>query len=216
VWAYHIRERRQEPTSSFPPEILAGVPGIGAWVDAMRRGEAVPAPQAPELIPWFREGARQLEEAARSTQPDEPVWHWSGDARARTHYRMMAFETAVHRWDAESARSDPQPVTTALAADGIAQTFEVMLPMRRRANQAPAGSGERYRFVPTDIDESWLVRFDPEDVTVRTEAGEADVTVRATASDLFLFLWQRMPAERLTVEGDTKLLDRYFELVPPI
>jgi hypothetical protein len=51
IWAYHIRERRQEPTSRFPLDILAGVPGIETWADAMMRGEPVPAPQEPELVP---------------------------------------------------------------------------------------------------------------------------------------------------------------------
>jgi uncharacterized protein (TIGR03083 family) len=129
---------------------------------------------------------------------------------------MMTFETVVHRWDAQAARGEPEPVPSTLAADGIAQTFEVMLPMRRRAGQAPPGSGERYRFAPTDMDRTWLARFDSEGVTVSTEPGDADVTLRGTASDLFLFLWQRVPAERVSIEGDAALLDRYFELVPPV
>src|SRR5947209_6705526 len=59
IWAYHIRERKQEPTGRFPLEILAGAPGIEAWADAMMRGEQTPAPRSPELIPWFRESARR-------------------------------------------------------------------------------------------------------------------------------------------------------------
>jgi hypothetical protein len=34
-------------------------------------------------------------------------------------------------------------------------------------------------------------------------------------SDLLLFLWHRIPADRLEVFGDAALLERFFELVPP-
>jgi hypothetical protein len=42
------------------------------------------------------------------------------------------------------------------------------------------------------------------------------VTITGTASDLFLFLWHRMGADTLSVEGDGSFLARYFELVPPV
>jgi uncharacterized protein (TIGR03083 family) len=216
VWTYHLQERKQEPTSRFPLEILAGVPGIEAWADAMLRGQQEEAPRSPELIPWFLHGARRLEETLRATDLEEPIWHWSGDNRALSHYRMMAFETAVHGWDAERARGTEAPIPAPLAADGIGHTFEVMVPMRRRAREAPSGQGECYRFAPTDVEESWLLSFDPDGVEVITEPRDADVTVRGTASDLFLYLYHRVPPDALSVEGDAALLDRYFELVPPI
>jgi uncharacterized protein (TIGR03083 family) len=40
--------------------------------------------------------------------------------------------------------------------------------------------------------------------------------VAGTASDLMLFLWHRVPYERLDVHGDRTVLDRYFTLVPPV
>jgi len=44
------------------------------------------------------------------------------------------------------------------------------------------------------------------------------VELYGTASDLMLFLWQRLAAGSgsLVAEGDTALLDRYFVLVPPL
>jgi predicted lipid carrier protein YhbT len=49
---------------------------------------------------------------------------------------------------------------------------------------------------------------------VRREHAKGDVAVRAPASDLLLFLWGRIPPDRLEVMGDTALLPRWFELVP--
>ncbi|WP_344580326.1 maleylpyruvate isomerase family mycothiol-dependent enzyme [Nonomuraea roseoviolacea] len=48
------------------------------------------------------------------------------------------------------------------------------------------------------------------------DAGPADVEVTGTASDLMLYLWRRIPEDRLEVRGDPRLLDRYFVLVPPV
>ena len=66
----------------------------------------------------------------------------------------------------------------------------------------------------TDGEGEWLVRFEGEDVTVIREHAKAGVAVRGSASDLFLFLWGRVPASTLDVVGDASLLDRYRELVP--
>ncbi len=59
------------------------------------------------------------------------------------------------------------------------------------------------------------MRFTLDGVMVTRERDMADVTVSGTASDLFLFLWGRLPARDLGVSGDAALLDRYVELVPP-
>jgi hypothetical protein len=93
-----------------------------------------------------------------------------------------------------------------------------MLPFRRAQAKAPNGSGESYRFVQTDGGGRWLVRFRPEAVEIDRDGadGEADVTVHAAASDLFLLLWHRLSAHLLTVQGDARHFDRYFELVPPV
>ena len=48
----------------------------------------------------------------------------------------------------------------------------------------------------------------------RTAAGFG--TIVFLASDLMLFLWQRLPADRLEVTGDRAVLANYFTLVPPM
>ena len=49
------------------------------------------------------------------------------------------------------------------------------------------------------------------------EATFSFVELAGTASDLMLFLWRRIPADRLdAVRGDRDVLDRYFTLVPPV
>jgi uncharacterized protein (TIGR03083 family) len=166
------------------------------------------------LVDWYADGADALGSLFRERDPGEPVWTWSREQSVGFWLRMQAIEAAIHRWDAENTIGTPQPIDTDLAADAVAQTFEVMAPARRAWQQAPPGSGERFGFRQTDGTSTWTVEFDGDDV--RLTAGPGDVELAGTASDLMLFLWQRIPADRLDLTGDRAVLDRYFTLVPPV
>jgi uncharacterized protein (TIGR03083 family) len=213
-WWHHVSNRAQEQSGMPPKETFASYPGLVDWLNQSWEGKADPAAAPRGLVDWYAEGARRLEETFRQTDPEEPIWHWSGDNRGITHMRMQAIETAVHRWDAENAHGRAQPVDAELARDGIDQHFEVMIPVGRRRGEYRRGSGESYHFHRTDGEGEWLVRFEGDDVKLSREHARADVAVRASAADLFLYLWGRVPAGKLEVFGDASLLDRYRELVP--
>ncbi|MEV0380590.1 maleylpyruvate isomerase family mycothiol-dependent enzyme [Nonomuraea sp. NPDC050643] len=171
-------------------------------------------PIPPTLLDWFAEGADRLERQFRERRADEPAWTWSEEQTVGFWQRMQTIEAAIHRWDAENALNTAGPIADEVAVDAISQTFEVMAPARRSWGQAPPGAGERYRFRRTDGPGEWVVCFDGRHV--RVGDGEADVELAGTASDLMLFLWHRIPADGLDIQGDKTLLDRYFVLVPPI
>jgi uncharacterized protein (TIGR03083 family) len=212
-----VAERAREP-GGIKREMFDSVPGLLPWLESsvLMGGtsdlDAVP----PGIVRWFEEGAALLAEVLASADPDEPVWSWSANRTAGHYLRMMPIETAVHRWDAQLAHGVTRPIDRSLAADGINHTFEVMLPSRRAFRNAPDGRGETYRFRQTDGDGSWLVRFEGEPIVSSGGDDDADVTVTGSASDLFLLLWHRLDPGDLTVEGDTSLIPRYFELVPPV
>ena len=168
------------------------------------------------LVDWFAEGAAALADLFAERDPAEPVWTWSPDQSVGFWRRMQCIEAAVHRWDAENAIGTPSPVDTELASDAIRQTFEVMAPYRRAVLHGPAGRGERYRFRLTDGTDTWTVRFDGDAVRLDDAAatGSSDVEFVGTASDLALFLWGRLPADRLDLPGSPDAVDRYFALVP--
>lgn len=209
-----LRERLTEPPDladySFLelPEDLQGWP---APEHAPNRG-----PMPPGLIDWFADGAAQLESLFRERDPGEKVWTWSHEQTTGFWSRMQAIEAAGHRWDAENAIGAARPVEAELAEDAVAQNFTVMAPARRARTQAPPGSGERFRLRQSDGPGEWTVRFDGDDVHLTDGAGPCDVELAGTASDLMLFLWQRIPADWLEVNGDRQVLDRYFTLVPPL
>jgi uncharacterized protein (TIGR03083 family) len=193
-------------------EDLQLAPEYEAWVSAELSQDSLPT----EVVEWFRTCADHLHEALESTDVQTPVWTWfPPDQTAGFWMRRMAQETAVHRWDAQLAFGEPEAIRADLARDGIDEVFDIYQPTHCRPKSTTAGSGEAYHFHITDGEGDWIVRFVGEDMTVSRETGAADVIIQGLASDLLLFLWHRIPAEKLQVLGEASFVDRYFDLVPP-
>lgn len=174
------------------------------------------APVLPASLDWFEEGAARLGALFRDTDPAQSVWTWSADRTAGFWLRMQTIEAALHRWDAEEITGRGGPLDGALAADAVAQNFDVMAPARRAWREAPPGKGESYGFRRTDGPGAWTVRFDGDTVAHVPDVAPCDVRLSGTASELTLFLWGRIPADRLEISGEEALIDRYFTLVPPV
>lgn len=214
-----LRERLTEQPDHSDLSFLLLPADTDGWPHPDNAPNHAPLPET--LLDWFMDGAAALEELFRSSAPDEPVWSWAPDRTAGFWMRIQAIEAAVHRWDAENATGTALPVAPALAADAVGQNFRVMAPFRRALRQAPPGSGECFRFRRTDGPDVWTVRFDGDTVRLgelgEEDGGPCDVELTGTASDLMLFLWQRIPAGQLAgVTGDRDVLDRWFTLVPPV
>ncbi|ATL32510.1 maleylpyruvate isomerase family mycothiol-dependent enzyme [Streptomyces formicae] len=209
-----ITEGLREPPRGFDPAARRP-PAVGAgWPDPERAPNRGPLPSA--LVDWFTEGATALAELFAVRDPAEPVWSWSREQTVGFWQRTGTIEAAVHRWDAEHAIGAARPIERHLAAEAVTHTFEVMAPARRAWRTAPAGQGERLRFKQADGFRIWVVQTDPEEVLLNQGSGCCEVELTATASDLALFLWHRIPTDGLGVRGDVSLLDRYFKLVPPL
>jgi uncharacterized protein (TIGR03083 family) len=213
-WAMHILNRAQEQ-QNLPQSAYDSCPGLNEWFDGVDRGEPDLDAIPPRLIDWFREGSDELVTAFEGIDPEERVWHWSGDNRAIVHLRNQAMEATVHRWDAQNAEGSTTPIDPIIAHDGIDQHFTVQIPAARKWGEPRQGRGEVYHFHATDGEGEWLVRFQGDEVTVKNEHGKGDVAVRGTLEDLFLWLWGRISADHLEIHGGAALLDRYRELVPP-
>jgi uncharacterized protein (TIGR03083 family) len=174
----------------------------------------VPADR-PDLADWVREGVAELSRLLRAADPDAPVFTWGPPPTVRFWLVRQAVETALHRWDAESASGTPAPIDAALAAEGLVEWFGVFVPSVR-ARSSREGAGETFHFHRTDGEGEWLVSFPAGTGGVEVQAAHAkgDAAVRGPAPALLLFLWHR-PAEGIEVFGDAGLIDRWFELLPP-
>lgn len=214
-WTTQVRDLGTTPLETLPHSMFDGYPAVRSWGEPFLLNETSATPPPSDLVDWFEEGAAQLISALDAADPEKPVWSWSNDHRAWHHHRMMVFETTIHRWDAQQANNCLTPIDRELALHGIEQTFDTMLPARRQWNSPPPGEGESFHFHCTDGEGEWSVTFVGNRATVTREHMKADVAVRGTAENLFLFLWQRLPAERLDVVGNVDGLARWWLLVPP-
>ncbi|HTW21256.1 MAG TPA: maleylpyruvate isomerase family mycothiol-dependent enzyme [Mycobacteriales bacterium] len=138
--------------------------------------------------------------------PDTPMWNWSeGSPKvARFWARRMAHESAVHRFDAQSAHGVLQPVDADLAGDGIDELIDVIA-NRVYARDDVDGPTGTVRLVATDND-PWSVDLLPDGIRRSDGSRAADVTASGTSSALLLAAYARVPWQSLEVAGDATLL----------
>jgi uncharacterized protein (TIGR03083 family) len=182
----------------------------GRWTDPSAYVEPE-RPLGDLLVPWYREGVQQLVDVLRDTPPDAPVWSWAPrGGTAAWVVRRMAQETAVHRWDAESAASaSPPPIDAELAVDGIDEFFEHF---SDSAAEGAAPVGGTVHLHATDAVGEWLASEPTVGGRIKAtkEHAKGDAAVRGTASDLLLLLWRRLDLDGGSFEvfGDTDVARR--------
>jgi uncharacterized protein (TIGR03083 family) len=167
---------------------------------------------AAALPDWFEAGAADLVRVLRATDPDTPAWSWGADQHARFWGRRMAHETAVHRWDAESATGSQAPIAPGLAVDGIDERLENLVAsteFNEDGRAAMTGAGESVHLHATDVEGEWLLRFGSDGFTFAREHAKGDLAVRGPAADLLLVLIGRRGLDGLEVFGDAGVLDAH-------
>ncbi|MFF0063336.1 hypothetical protein ACFYRC_17650 [Streptomyces sp. NPDC005279] len=60
------------------------------------------------------------------------------------------------------------------------------------------------------------MHFEGDAVRLTDDSEPSDAELAGTASELMLFLWWRIPADRRRMNGDADVRDRYGALVPPV
>jgi uncharacterized protein (TIGR03083 family) len=184
------------------------------------RGEVGPPPRpAPELPPadeaaaWWDTRYTELLALLDGLDPALPAWNWAPQPKKAVFWhRRMAHETAIHRWDAQSAVGLPEPVEAKLAADGITEVLDTWLPAGRRL-----GPTDRKGIVAlhaTDAATTWYVRLRGEgialldtDTLLDDDAHQHERAVAtATSSDLLLALYGRIAFDVLELSGEVGLL----------
>lgn len=159
------------------------------------------------LLAWYADGLDRVLAVLRAADPSTPLWTWASQKDVAFVQRRMAQETAVHRWDAESAAGSPGPVDHEVAVDGVDEFCSFFLALDAPGAQPVGGSVHLHA---TDGDGEWLVRPDGERFTVTRGHEKGDVALRGSASDLLLALWRRLPIDRLDVVGDRGVGERFL------
>jgi uncharacterized protein (TIGR03083 family) len=168
-------------------------------------------PPAEDRIEWFDGGVDIVTDVLLRVEPATPAWSWTTDATAGFWARRQANETAIHRWDAQTAAGATEGVDPSLAVDGVDEFFG-LIPFWK-GHGALNGAGESIHLHATDVEGEWSVRLGADGVIVTNDHADADVALRAPASDLLLFLYGRAGPSVGETAGDVSLLERWQALV---
>lgn len=158
------------------------------------------------LVSWFREGSAELASTLTASSPDLRAFSWAGGRQdLRWYARRQAQEAAIHRWDAQATTGVPDPLEMPLASDGVAEFLEWMVTPKDL--QALGASAIRLETIDAnDVHDVWVrdgQRVDP------PEGEVPEATVRATASDMDLLLWRRIPLD-VEVVGNREAVERFL------
>jgi uncharacterized protein (TIGR03083 family) len=199
--------------------------GLYRWVAGWVSSEGHTGQDAPTVerrpsdagvvVAWARAGLDELLAALAAVSDEALSATWVEHRPGRFWPRRMAVETALHRWDVQAAvgepEAGPEPVDAGLAVEGIDELFDVLVP--ERVGDGLRGEGEVLHLHATDAPGEWLVTLTDGLPVVERGHAKGDVAARGTASDLLLYLWHRVPADRLQVFGDAGLLERWRDAV---
>jgi uncharacterized protein (TIGR03083 family) len=157
-----------------------------------------------DTMAWGRSQLDRMVGLLESTPDDVPVWTWALNESDRTAgfiRRHQVQETAVHRWDLQSAARniDPDPIDSEAASDSIDEFLAISLPFAVNHRKPLRGSVHLHCI---DITGEWFIERNGR---VDRAHARGDVAVRGTASDLLLTLYNRIDIDALDLIGDTAL-----------
>jgi uncharacterized protein (TIGR03083 family) len=205
-------------------ELLRHVGGVHRWAtEIVETAAASPdVPAAAEvgggpaeddaLLEWYRAGHAALVQSLRAAPDDlecftflpapSPLAFWA---------RRQAHETAIHRADAESAGGPITAFPPGFAQDGIAEMLQGFAARKSQAISIPGTLLLR----PHDQGPAWRVQLGGEHTeAVPVDAGMNEpgpsTAVAGSASDLYLWLWNRPAA--VAISGDRTVAERWGDV----
>jgi uncharacterized protein (TIGR03083 family) len=220
--AHAARQDPARPVPYYPgwsvADLVAHTGSVHRWALEIVRSRATEGGPREEyegrdpirLLAWFEEGLEELSRELEKADSSEPVWSFA-DQTVGFWQRRMAHETAIHRWDAQSAFGDAQPIECRLAATGIPESLAIHVVQPTR-NTAIGGHGESVALLCDDVSDGWIVVLLPDEVCFEEGTGPATSRAAGTASDVWLFVTGR-PAPRIRLGGETTAATKLQRIV---
>lgn len=175
-----------------------------------------PEPSKSDLLSAIRRDADQAIGLLRHTNWSAPIWNWSKNKTVSFVHRRLANEVSIHRWDAENAVGTPHEIPADLAQDGVDEFIDIFIGSGWMTyKKGKPFAGELIKIHQIQPNRDWTIKLDKRKVAVVGDAAEPDLTVRGRPSDLVLMFWRRGGTERIELEGDAKLLDRFLSYEEP-
>ncbi|MGA5197354.1 maleylpyruvate isomerase family mycothiol-dependent enzyme [Streptomyces exfoliatus] len=189
---------------------VAAGPADAPSADAVAERAVAATREREALMAWSVASTRQLLDALRDAGPERGCWTWWGASQSpRTCgavARHQLQEIAVHTYDAQVAAGAPQPLPDEVARDGVEEFLSTCVATTSAWPHKPT----TFDFHATE-GRSWRLTVDGDGArAARLPAPGPDaagVSVRGTASELVLFIYDRIPAGSLRIDGDAGLID---------
>jgi len=197
LWAAaHVAQPHDKPWVDDLGELTAFWPEL-----------AVFWPDDNDLVTWYLETNANLVGALRSAPPDVQAFQFLPAPTPLAMWaRRQAHETAVHRFDAESAAGIASHFDADFAADGVDELVSGFAP---RKEKFPVATPQTMVVHASDTDDRWRLTLRPDGVTTTRDDGPADLTLTGDASDLYLALWNRNNDDGVDLSGDVDILDAW-------
>ncbi|MEY9904874.1 uncharacterized protein (TIGR03083 family) [Catenulispora sp. MAP12-49] len=209
--AQHLGDGRRRQAA-----IVAAGPGAEPPAKTNPKG----APTAPRdreaLDAWLAESTELMLDAMREAGPDRGCWTWWGRSQAPQTSGAIARhqiqEIAVHTYDAQLAQGAAQPLPAEVAVEGIDEFLVTV-----------AATNVPWPFKPATIDlhaaegGSWRLTLNADGVRCDDLAADAepgDLVTRGAASEVVLYLYDRIPFDSLENTGSTEPMDQLAEWDP--
>jgi uncharacterized protein (TIGR03083 family) len=137
-----------------------------------------------EVLAWYDDGLDDMIEALAGADEEAEVWGLVPSCTVGWWTRRMAVETALHRWDVESAGGTARPIDGDLAVEAIDEFGKLQGP--RLAGRTLGPSEATLLLEATDRAARWLVRAGTSGLEMGRTEGFGDASISGTASDLYL------------------------------
>ncbi|MEZ0064776.1 uncharacterized protein (TIGR03083 family) [Streptacidiphilus sp. MAP12-20] len=217
-WTLFDLVQHMSQSRRFWAVTVAAGPADAPTAEAAAERAAAAPREREALLAWFAASTQQLLDALREAGPDRGCWTWWGSSQSPQTCGAVARhqlqEIAVHTYDAQITVGAPQPLPEEVALDGLEDFLSTCCatpsawPHKPTAFDFHATEGHSWRLT-VDGDGARSTRL-PASAAAATTGGGPDAagfSVRGTASELVLFLYGRLPADSLKIDGDAGLID---------
>ncbi len=198
-------------------DLVRHVGNVFVWMGAITTARErvaqrtlAPAPErAGDLPAWYLDQLARTLVLFNEADPQSITWTFSGsgDQRVAWWYRRLAVEVSIHRWDAHDAASPmgaPVPLDSDVATAGIDEYVQDFLPSLLSSNTIEGLRGQ-LKLSALDGPATWSINLS-------TDPSDEPTSIRATYSDLLLWLVNRGRGDTVSFTGRASVLDEWSKL----
>ncbi len=151
------------------------------------------------VLAWLQAGLDGLIDELSGREEDEACATWCPwDRTVGFWCRRMAHETTVHRADVQLAHGNVEPINAELAIDGIEEALTLWLGCK--LGTSVGGDGRVVGIAAGN--RNWKISAHDDLVDYCLGSVTADAMVTGAPSDVYLWLWGRLPESKVTTTGD--------------